>query len=293
MAGTPLAEVSADEGLVRALLADQHPQYADLPIRLSGEGWDNFTFRLGDDLAVRLPRRELAVQLIRHEQRWLGQLSPGLTLPVPAAVAIGGPGTGFPWQWSIIPWIDGESVDLAALDEDQGPALAAFLRSLHKPSPPDAPINPGRGVRLEIRRESFAECLNRLRSSSSVITPAIDRAWRDALAAPICETPVWLHGDMHAQNVLSKHGALAGVIDWGDMCGGDPAVDLCSVWGLLSDESARRTALEAYAPDEALLARAKGWAILFGAVLFENGRVNSPRHAAIGEVTLRRLADDL
>lgn len=293
MAGTPAAEVSADETLVRALLTDQHPQYARLPIRFSGEGWDNFMFRLGDDLAVRMPRRKIAVDLIEGEQLWLGRIAPSLPLPVPAPIAVGRPAKGYPWSWSIIPWIEGEAVDQAPLNADQGPALAAFLRALHQPSPPDAPENPGRGVRLETRREQLGECLDRLRASSDLITPSIDRAWRNALAAPFCQTLVWLHGDLHAQNVLSKNGNLAGVIDWGDMCGGDPAVDLCSVWGLLPDVSARVAALEVYAPDDALLARARGWAILFGATLFENGLVDDPRHGAIGQATLRRLAEDL
>ncbi len=292
MAGTPAAEVSADETLVRALLTDQHPQYARLPIRLSGEGWDNFMFRLGDDLAVRMPRRKIAVPLIANEQRCLARLSP-LPLPIPTPTAVGEPGRGFPWPWSIIPWIEGEAVDQAPLGKDQGPALAAFLRALHQPSPPDAPENPARGVRLETRCELLEQRLDRLRASSDLITPSIDRAWRNALAAPFCQTLVWVHGDLHAQNVLSKNGNLAGVIDWGDMCGGDPAVDLCSVWALLPDASARAAALEGYAPDDALLARARGWAILFGATLFENGLVDDPRHGAIGQAMLRRLAEDL
>jgi aminoglycoside phosphotransferase (APT) family kinase protein len=293
MVGTPASEVAVSPDLVRALLAEQHPRYADLPLRVSGEGWDNFTFRLGDKLAVRLPRRHVAVPLLQNEQRCLGELAPRLPLPVPAPVAIGQPGHGFPWPWSIIPWIDGAPVDHAPLDAQQGPVLAAFLRALHQPSPPDAPKNPARGVPLETRRERLEHCLDRLRASSDVITPAIDKAWRDALAAPAGETSVWLHGDMHAQNILSIDGRLTGVIDWGDMCCGDPAVDLCSVWGVLPHASARAAMLRAYAPDDALLARAKGWAILFGASLFENGRADDPRHAAVGEATLKRLNEDL
>lgn len=291
MDGTPPAEVTVSADLVRALIADQRPEYAHLPVRLAGEGWDNFIFRLGDELALRLPRRKEALACLANEQGWLSRLPP-LPVPIPVPVATGEPGRGFPWPWSIIPWIEGAPADQSSLNASQGPALAAFLRSLHTPSPPDAPVNPGRGVRLEVRVR-FSECLHRLRSSCYLITPAIDRAWREALAAPVCETPAWLHGDLHAQNVMSKEGVLSGVIDWGDLCGGDPAVDLCSVWGLLDDASARRTALDAYAPDDALLARAKGWAVLFGAVLFENGRIDNPRLAAIGETTLRRLAEDL
>ena len=293
MAGTPAAELSVSADLVRALLAEQHPSYAALPIRFSGEGWDNFTFRLGDDLAVRLPRRGAAVELIANEQRWLRELAPRLPLPIPAPVAVGHPGCGYPWLWSIVPWIQGAPVDETPLAADQGPALAGFLKALHRPSPPEAPVNIWRGMRLELRRERFELVLENLRKSSDVITPSIERAWLDALAAPACDTAVWVQGDMHAQNVLSHEGRLAGVIDWGDMCGSDPAVDLGSVWGVLAHAPARRAALAAYAPDDALLARARGWAILFGATLFNNGRIDDPRHAAIGEATLRRLAEDL
>jgi aminoglycoside phosphotransferase (APT) family kinase protein len=293
MAGKPPAEVSVSTSHVRALLADQHPRYAQLPIALSGEGWDNFTFRLGENLAARLPRRKIAVDLIVNEQRWLPTLAHRLPVPISAPVATGQPGCGFPWPWSILPWIDGAPVDLAPLDADQGAVLADFLRVLHQPSPPDAPLNPVRGVPLSVRRERIGHWLDRLRSSSDLITPAIDTAWAEALSAPVCATPVWLHGDMHAQNLLSKNGRLAGVIDWGDMCGGDPATDLGAVWGVLGHKPARETALRAYAPSEALLSRARGWAILFGATLFDSGRIDDPRHAAIGEATLRRLAEDL
>ncbi len=293
MVGAPAVEIAVTPDLVRALVSAQHPQHAHLPVTFFGEGWDNFTFRLGEDLAVRLPRRQLAVQLLLNEQRWLCELAPRLTLPVPAPIAIGGPSSAFAWPWSVVPWIKGVPVDSAPLRQDQGPQLSAFLRALHQPAPSQAPANPVRGVPLEVRRARFEPCLERLRNSSNLITPKIDHAWSKALAAPNSETPVWLHGDLHAQNVLSLNGSLAGVIDWGDMCRGDPAVDLGAVWGLLADASTRAAALQAYAPDDALLARARGWAILFGASLYDAGRVDDPRHAAIGEATLRRLAEDI
>ncbi len=293
MVGTPAAEVSVTPDLVRALLAAQHPRFAHLSVHLAGEGWDNYTFRLGEDLAVRLPRRQAGVELLFNEQRWLGQLAPALSLPVPAPIAIGAPGVMFSWPWSIIPWIEGSPADQALLDADQGARLATFLRSLHQPAPAGAPVNPVRGVPLERRRERIDACLARLRASSDLITPAIDHAWREALVAPLQGERLWLHGDMHAQNVLSCDGRIAGVIDWGDMCAGDPATDLGAVWGVLPHGVARAAALRAYAPDDALLARARGWAVLFGATLYDAGRIDDPRHAAIGEATLNRLAEDL
>jgi aminoglycoside phosphotransferase (APT) family kinase protein len=293
MAGTPAAELCVKAELVSALLAEQHPSYAKLHVCFFDEGWDNFTFRLGARLAVRLPRRRVAVELIRNEQLHLRKLAPHLPLPVPAPIAIGAPGCGYPWPWSVIPWIEGAPVDSAPLDAEQGPALAAFLRALHLPVTGNAPTNQARGGGLALRREGFEPCLERLRGASDLITPAIDRAWREALSAPAWSRPVWLHGDMHARNVLSSNGRLVSVIDWGDMCSGDPAVDLGAVWGLLPCAAARAAALRAYAPDDALIARARGRAILFGASLYENGRIDDLRDAAIGEATLRRLAQDL
>ena len=115
---------------------------------------------------------------------------------------------------------------------------------------------------------------------------------RSALAAPADTHCSWLHGDMHAQNVLVHDGVISGVIDWGDITSGDVATDLACVWMLLRDAAARHEALSHYAPADDLLARAKGWAVLFGAVLLDTGLVDNPRHADGGAATLRRISED-
>ena len=94
---TPAAEVDIDDDLVRRLLADQLPELGALPLERVAEGWDNVIFRLGDELTVRLPRREMAAELVAHEQRWLPEIAPRLPLPIPAPVGIGRPGLGYPW----------------------------------------------------------------------------------------------------------------------------------------------------------------------------------------------------
>lgn len=289
----PAAEVSADESLVRALIVDQHPQYALLPVCYQGEGWDNFTFRLGDDLAVRLPRRAVAVDLLLNEQRWLPLLALHLLLPVSAPVAIGAPGRGYPWSWSIVPWIEGEPAEIDQPDARQGEVLAAFLGALHERAPQDAPANPVRGVPLAVREERISAVIARLKQTSDVITSGVERAWVEALKADPFVDRVWLHGDLHARNVLCRQGKLAGVIDWGDMCGGDAATDLLSVWTLLGDSSARDRAVRDYAPSASLLARAMGWAVLFGVTLYDQLRLDDPRHAAGAEACLRRIAEDI
>ena len=145
----PAGDVIVDPSLVRALLHEQHPDLAHLLPKKFAEGWDNFVFRLGDELAVRLPRRAASAALIEHEQQWLPELSARLPVPVPVPVRIGVPGPLFGWSWSVVRWLPGQSL-LHAPEPDAAviaPALAHFLQSLHQPAPPDAPSN-----RLDIIR---------------------------------------------------------------------------------------------------------------------------------------------
>jgi len=146
----PPAEVDLTTDLVRALLQDQHPDLAALPLRLAAHGWDNATFRLGDDLAVRLPRREVAAHLIEHEQRWLPTLAALCPVPVPAPLRVGLPGPRFPWSWSVVRWVGGVHVADQPVAERTAwaPELAEALVALHVPAPAGAPVNPFRGGAL-------------------------------------------------------------------------------------------------------------------------------------------------
>lgn len=289
---TPAAEVHVDENLVRALLRAQAPEFAELPLVLVATGWDNYTFRLGDMHAVRLPRRTVAAELIEREQTWLPQLAPHLPLPTPVPVVAGLPGEGYPWRWSVLPWLAGESADVAEPNAAQVERLVEFLRALHKPAPAGAPPNPVRGVPLGDRAAGVEDRLGRLELKTSVITDEVNAIWRAALDAPLAAESVWLHGDLHARNVLCKGGAISGVIDWGDMTGGDAATDLASIWMLLGDAGARARAMATYGANEATWARAKGWAVLFGAVLLDTGLTDMPRHAVMGERIFSRLMAD-
>jgi aminoglycoside phosphotransferase (APT) family kinase protein len=288
--GTPTAEFAIDSAFVTRLLADQHPDLAHLPVREVEAGWDNALFRLGDRLAVRLPRRAVAAPLILHEQRWLPHLAGRLTLPIPAPCRIGTPALGYPWHWSVAPWLEGLPADQHGPQPAQARLFASFLRSLHGPAPADAPANPVRGVPLHQRASAVEARMQRLAGATSLITPQIRQIWQAALHAPLDLPPTWLHGDLHPRNVLVESGAIAGVIDWGDITAGDAATDLASIWMLFADPGARQDALAAYAPiSEATLHRARGWAMLFGVMLLDTGLVDNPRNAAIGAQTLQRL----
>ena len=284
--GTPVAEVEITVPLVRALLLAQHPDLAHLPINGVDAGWDNAMFRLGEQLCVRLPRRLVAAPLIEHEQRWLPKLAPQLTLPAPIPYRIGLPSSVYPWCWSVLPWLPGAPADLAEPHAAQALRLAEFLRSLHTPAPPEAPPNRWRGVPLTNRIVEVEERMERLTTKTNLITHELRTVWERALAAPLSNQSCWLHGDLHARNVLVENGAISGIIDWGDMTAGDVATDLAALWMLFADREARDVALLAYGADEATLQRAQGWAVLFGVMLLDSGLVDHPRHAVMGERTL-------
>jgi aminoglycoside phosphotransferase (APT) family kinase protein len=236
---TPPAEVAIEPSLVRALLQEQHADLLHLPLLDVGEGWDNRLFRLGDDLAIRLPRRAAAAELIRHEQRWLPLLAPQLPLPIPVPLGIGRPGCGFPWFWSIVPWFTGQTAMIAPPQDLATTArvLGRFLRALHQPAPEDAPLNPWRGVPLAARADAMREHLQRL--DGVVERHAVLALWERVLPTPPWSgPPVWVHGDLHPGNLLTSGGHLSAVIDFGDLTAGDPAADLAVAW-MLFPPSAR------------------------------------------------------
>ena len=258
----PAAEVDVDEELVQALLAAQHPDLAGLPLRLLANGWDNVSYRLGTDLVVRLPRREVAAVLLEHEQRWLPVLAPRLPLPIPAPVRIGRPQGTYPWSWSVVPWQPGRIAATTAIADPAAEArrLGAFTAALHRPAPTDAPVNPVRGGPLRERAFAFEERLERL--GAAVESAAVRDRWDESVAAaPWSGPPVWLHGDLHTANVLVDGGALSAVIDFGDITGGDPATDLAVAWMLFEPDDRGTLRQECGTSDDDTWRRARGWAL--------------------------------
>ncbi len=290
MLGTPSAELEINTSLVARLLAEQHPDLQHLPIRFVDAGWDNAMFRLGDDWAVRLPRRAIAAPLLKNEQIWLPQLANKLPLPIPAPVRMGTASSFYPWPWSVIPWLPGQTADQADLDPDQAQGFAQFLRALHVPAPDHAPVNPFRGVPLSQRAEMLSERMQRLETQISEIVPRLRSLWQSALKASIDVEPTWIHGDLHPRNILVEKGSISGVIDWGDLTSGDRATDIAAFWCLFPHPQVRQQAISAYGDlSAATLRRAQGWAILFGIVLLDSGLVDCPRNAAIGRKILQSV----
>jgi aminoglycoside phosphotransferase (APT) family kinase protein len=292
VAGIPPAEVHIDATLVRQLLARQCPHLADEHVESFAHGWDNEMFAVGPDLLVRMPRRQASAALIDNEVLTLPRLAPRLPVPVPVPVFAGRPQAGYPWSWTIVPRLPGHRAADGAVPT-RGAAvdgLAAFLVALHAAADPDAPQNPFRGVPLAARRESWAP---RIRAVAGAAALA---AWQRAAAAPTWPGgPVWLHGDVHPLNVLlHADGGLAGVIDFGDVCAGDPASDLAVAW-LMFDADARARFQAACslsgAYDEAVWTRAWAWALGLACV-FSQASDDMPALAAIARHGLAETLGD-
>jgi aminoglycoside phosphotransferase (APT) family kinase protein len=283
MLGTPAAEVEIDALLISQLLAEQHPDLQNQSIQFADAGWDNVMFRLGDRLAVRLPRRAVAARLLENEQQWLPQLAKQFPISVPVPHRIGLPNSLYPWHWSVIPWLPGETADKIRLNADHAQQIALFLKALHVSAPDNAPKNPVRGVPLIQRVTMLNERMQRVEAQTATISSIIRSLWQQAVDAPIDIEPTWIHGDLHPRNILVDKGGITGVIDWGDLAAGDRATDLAALWCLFPEQHLRQQAIDAYGEvSEATLARAKGWAILFGVVLLDSGLVDHSQHAAIG-----------
>jgi len=293
----PAADVEVSAVLVRRLLADQHPDLARLPVEFLANGWDNELYRVGDRLVARLPRRALGAQILRNEQRWLPGLAPRLPLPIPYPERTGVPGNGYPYPWSVVPYLPGvPAAQASSLDPAQAAAVVGgFLGALHLPAPADAPANPFRGVPLAERAGTFAANLALL-NRDQVDREAVLRVQDAALAAPGYDgPPVWLHGDLHPANILVDDGQVSGVIDFGDITAGDPASDLSVAWMLLPP-GCHASFWSAYQAagggvEDALRARARGWALNL-AIVFLAHSDDNPVLRQVGRRTLRAVLED-
>ena len=289
---TPAAEITVESGLVRKLLQSQHPDLAALTIEPSANGWDNAIFRLGADLAVRLPRRAAAVKLLANEQRFLPLLQSLVPLPVPAPVRVGLPGPLYPWPWSFTPWFEGETADLAPPVPHEALALSAFFDALHQAPPLDLPQNPVRGVELRERATAFARRIASLAGRGEILPSSLTSLWEAAIDKRIDVAPTWIHGDPHARNILVRGGHIAAVVDWGDMGRGDRASDLAAFW-MLFDRDARLSAMNASSSvSDATWLRARAWALLYAVVFLDTGLHDDPRMVSMAKLTLERLLED-
>jgi aminoglycoside phosphotransferase (APT) family kinase protein len=285
---------SIDADLVRRLVADQFPQWAELPVEpVVPGGWDNRTFRLGKQMVARLPSAERYVAQIGKEQRWLPILAGQLPVPVPEPVALGRPGEGYPWPWSVYRWIEGTPAETGQIGDikefagDLGAFLVALRLADTEGAPPAGKHNFYRGGDVAVYAGETEAALTRL--GDQVDQAACRTIWESALSSRWEHAPVWVHGDVSAGNVLVRDGRLAAVIDFGSATVGDPSCDLYIAWTFL-DASSRAELRRTVGLDASAWARGRGWT-LWKALIVLAGRKDGAKEGWATKVISEIIAD--
>lgn len=271
-------EVPIDVALAQRLVAAQHPQFAERPVRaLATQGTDNVVFRLGDDHSMRLPRKPSAVPSLIAELDWLPRLAPHLPLPVPEPVARGEPTAEYPFPWAVCRWVPGsppnEPSDLDAGDTAR--RLGQFVRALHHVDTTGGPVadehtqRAGSLASFDAATRGALEEVTALIASGRIDKDMVDPAaardlWDAAIDAPAWHRPgVWLHRDLYVDNLLAFDRRLSGVIDFGGLIVGDPAGNVMAAWHVLPREH-RDTFLGIVEADLPTQLRARGWVLSQG-----------------------------
>jgi aminoglycoside phosphotransferase (APT) family kinase protein len=283
-----------DENLVRRLVACQFPQWKDFTIGpVARSGWDNRTFHLGEHMLVRMPSSKWYAAQVEKEQKWLPKLAPHLPLPIPVPLAMGEPGEGYTWKWSIYKWLEGETAATAQIANlrDFASDLAQFLSALQSIDATDGPMA---GQHNFYRGGALTTYDAETRKAIAVLNAKIDvdaaiRIWEAALATRWSGPPVWVHGDISSGNLLLLDGRLSAVIDFGQLAVGDPACDLAIAWTLFEGES-REVFRKMLPLDNDTWVRGRAWtlwkALIIAAGITDSNTAEAPQALRIIEVVL-------
>lgn len=268
--GDESSELAPGPEIVKRLLRRQAPHLAHLAVReISTSGSSNWVFRLGDELAVRLPRTDGYVPDLLNEVRWLPHIADKLPAPVPRVVAVGDPSEQFPHPWTIVSWVAGDlpgTLD-AAQQARLAVTLGGFLRTLHAIDTDGASAGSADwgyrcGEPVTDAIDGWAD-----RAAAELADLFDERAVREAWrllrdVPPATEPPCLVHCDVSAENVLVRSdGSLAGVIDFGGMGVGDRSIDFLYAWSML-DAPAREQFRKVADVDEETWIRARAWSFV-------------------------------
>ncbi|HCJ55685.1 aminoglycoside phosphotransferase family protein [Glutamicibacter arilaitensis] len=291
----PEAEIAIGSDLVRDLISTQAPQWASEEITYLATGWDNEVFRLGSELIIRLPRRVLGETIGAKERKWLPELASASGLEIGVPLFEGKPTSDYPFTFSICPFAYGSSA--AEMKRRQRDAYAkefsGLLKMLHQPAQPDAPASEFRGCPLDTvdarTRLQITQLATELQAPAS-------KLWDEALAAEVyAGQPVWLHGDPHPHNTIvddsGSQDSTVTLVDFGDLCIGDPASDLGMFWMHFSpagiSEAFDQYGAEPYSP---IWRRSRGWGLRYA--MLTAGLGPSDLLGIVGRETLGILLAD-
>lgn len=289
-------EPPIDLALVERLVAAQFPQHAGHPIaEFDSQGTTNAIYRIGAHLTARLPRRADGASEMRKSFAWLPRLAPHLPVKTPVPLALGEPGEGYPWAWSLVAWLDGENAERDDLPDPTQAAcdLAAFLTALQSIDATGGPLATDHALRsapLAHADEEMLGCIPKL--PEDIDQDAVRSVWRDALHLPAWDdAPLWSHGDMSPGNLLWRDGRLSAVIDYGSLAVGDPACDLMIAWSLFEREGRRRFR-EAMGADDALWLRGRAHALAQAVIYIPYYLHTRPRGVAAARTVVDEVLAD-
>jgi aminoglycoside phosphotransferase (APT) family kinase protein len=193
-------------------------------------------------------------------------------------------------------WISGRDASVASIKDwaTTSELLGAFVSGLLEIDTKDGsmsgPESGFRGCPLQTLDSRTREVVSQL--SDVYDTSGLIRIWEKALGADAWQhDPVWVHGDIHAANILVQDGVATAVIDFGLMSIGDPACDLAVAWSFIPQEF-RQHFLDAAGLDEAAKQRGKGWALYFGAIALSYYRGKNSTLAAIATQAIDAVVTD-
>ena len=258
-------DVKIDSSLVRKLIANQFPDLRNLPVMpIKKQGHDNRTFRLGNELTVRLPSHPSYADAVKKEATALEALGGQLSVETPKIFGLGKPSREYQLPWSIRHWLIGKTwedtqvTDKSSLARDLGQILVE-LRSI----PADISLSAGkhsfyRGCHPSAYSDEVIESLRRMGDPTK--TKQCLEIWQRGMVSAWPNAPVWFHGDLAVANVLMKGDKVSALIDFGTCGVGDPACDLTIAWTYF-DATTRQHFREAAKVDDGTWDRAKAWGL--------------------------------
>lgn len=262
--------------------------------QIVGRGFDNASVKISDIEVLRLPIRREADRYIQIENRWLPVLQNHLTIKIPVPTIFGPPFDDLPFHWAILPWIEGDPADMQNPDSSELKAIAHFVEQLSRiPIPKNPPVNIHRQILLGDNPKGVEERIETLKKTTNDISKTVVDAWRLGCEQKVDLPPRWIFGDLHPGNVIVKGGHISGIIDWGNMCISDQAIDIAGLWTLFKAQEDRVKIFRYFNYSESTIIRAKGWAIFFGVILLEAGyRTKNRRAESIGRSIIYRIDEN-
>ncbi|WP_349728626.1 phosphotransferase [Peribacillus frigoritolerans] len=243
-----LAEYPVSLELAGKLIMMQFPEIELKEIKQLGEGFDNTVIQINGQFVFRFPRRPIAVTLIQVENQLLPSIAGTFPLAIPEPIFFGKPSTLYPYPFTGYKMVKGHLpvAGSVANKAESAKRFAHFLKALHSFPVERAMrlgVQPDGMMRLDVsyRKKSLMENVSNLLKLGFFEQARAVKDFVETLGEWDVQHPVSLvHGDIHIRNViLDDEGVLAGIIDWGDVHVGNPAIDFSFLYSYFPKEVRR------------------------------------------------------